>query len=124
MGLVIFITVPIGAVRCNTNFLFGSRSASSIQVATPCSSFSYKPYLLALKRFALALSEGKTTLVASGFAVTGAVGAGAVDWPARTLINWPGLSVVDVKPLRLVRSSTVVPKRFAIEYNVSPADTL
>ncbi|MNL66319.1 hypothetical protein D3C87_1907650 [compost metagenome] len=47
MGLVIFITVPIGAVRCSTSIFEGSRSESAIHTPVPFSSIWFRPYLLA-----------------------------------------------------------------------------
>src|ERR1700754_1366373 len=58
IGLVILITVPIGAVRCNTSFLLGSRLESSIQVATPFSFFSNRP-----KRFGLFILRSTALLL-------------------------------------------------------------
>src|SRR6185503_17710155 len=130
IGLVILMTVPMGAVRCKTSFLFASRPGSSIQVATPFSFFSNKPNRLAFKwRSRLSLLTIATDMesrLATGFGVLGFIAgwvcAGAPpDWIINT---WPGCRLVDVKLLSLVRTSTVVLNRLLIPYNVSPAETL
>src|SRR5476651_291622 len=126
MGLVIFITVPIGAVRCNTNFFVRSKPASSIQVATPFSFFSYRPNLLEANLFALLLSCAATAVAAESWLTTGfggITGCGGGK-PDLTFSICPGTNVVEVKPLTAVISSTVEPKRLAIENKVSPAETL
>src|SRR5690606_12337897 len=106
IGLVIFITVPTGAVLCSASMVPSGRLRSSIQTPTPCSFIWRSPYRSA---GTVMVGVSLVTLVSTTLlTVAGGGGGGGFFRPCGIVSICPSFTLFEERRFSFLISSTVV----------------